>query len=195
MKLTQSTAWEQKYGQANRWISFQNRIFHLYKSVLFTQQRPRRPETGIKGDFDEKEHECSFEKYSIWKNRTSFSYVPLLSVISAGTNKRASRVPFAFQTEFLETSCLFDLLLLIVWVFINYFSKDWSKFGKHAYRNKTCWERETEKKKKYIKIFLFSCALFKFLEGLTIALDASDPASKYYLKNPTSNQQNQEQRH
>ena len=52
-----------------------------------------------------------------------------------------------------------------------------------------------KKKKKDRKIFLFSCALFKFLEGLTIALDASDPASKYYLKNPTSNQQNQEQRH
>ena len=148
VKLTQSTAWEHKHGQANRWISFQNRIFHLYKSVLFTQQRPRRPKTGIK-------------RMTLMKRKTNFSFkiippgktglpfhVPLLSEISAGTNKRASRVPFTFQPEFLETSCrVWPSIVNCEWVFINYFSKDWTKFGKHAYRNKTCWEREIEKKK------------------------------------------------
>ena len=42
-----------RFGQMVRkiqdWlISSQNRIYHLYKSVPFTEKRPRRPETGIK---------------------------------------------------------------------------------------------------------------------------------------------------
>ena len=33
---------------------------HLYKSVLFTEKRPRRPETGIKDGFEGMEHEFPF---------------------------------------------------------------------------------------------------------------------------------------
>ena len=42
-------------------LSSQNRLYHLcYKSVPFTQKRPRRPETGIKDGLEGMEHEVQF---------------------------------------------------------------------------------------------------------------------------------------
>ena len=37
-------------------ISSRNRVYHLYKSVPFTEKRPRRPETSIEDGFEEMEH-------------------------------------------------------------------------------------------------------------------------------------------
>ena len=42
------------------WISSRNHVYHLYKSDPFTGKRPRRPETGIKVDFEEMEHSFPF---------------------------------------------------------------------------------------------------------------------------------------
>ena len=52
-------------------MSSRNRVYHLYKSVSFTEKRPRKPLTSIKGGFDheEKEHDR--------KNRKTFSEIPV----------------------------------------------------------------------------------------------------------------------
>ena len=73
----------------------------------------------------------------VWKTfhlekQDFLSYVPLLSEIFRW-NEEKSRVPFTFQPEFLETSCrIWPSIVNCEWVFINYFSRDWNKFGKHA---------------------------------------------------------------
>ena len=41
-------------------MSSRNRLYHLFKSVPFTEKRPRRPETGIKDGFEGMEHEFPF---------------------------------------------------------------------------------------------------------------------------------------
>ena len=43
----------------DRWILSRNRVYHLYKSVPFSEKRPRRPETGLNG-FEEMENEFPF---------------------------------------------------------------------------------------------------------------------------------------
>ena len=39
------------------------RVYHLYKSVPFTEKRPRRSETGIKDGLEEMEHEFPLENF------------------------------------------------------------------------------------------------------------------------------------
>ena len=41
-------------------ISSRNRVYYLYKSVLFSEKRPRRREDGVKDDFEKMEHEFPF---------------------------------------------------------------------------------------------------------------------------------------
>ena len=79
-------------------ISSRNRVYQLYKSVPFTEKRPRRPETGIKDGFEEMEHEFPFG-YSTRKDRTTFSDVPLLLEIFRWNDPK-SRVPYTFQPDF-----------------------------------------------------------------------------------------------
>ena len=50
-----------RVGKFHPGIAF---TIQLYKSVLFTKQRPRRPETGIKNCFEEIEHESPFVTFS-----------------------------------------------------------------------------------------------------------------------------------
>ena len=50
-------------------MSSRNRVYHLYKSVSFTEKRPRKLLTSIKGGFEEKEHDR--------KNRKTFSDIPV----------------------------------------------------------------------------------------------------------------------
>ena len=69
----------------------------------FTGKRPRRPETGIKDDFEEIEHEFLFGNPAR-KNRITFTDVPLLLEISRW-NDRKSHVPFTFQPDFPESFC------------------------------------------------------------------------------------------
>ena len=47
----------------NWYILSRNRVYHLYKSVPFTENRSRRAETGIKHGFQEIEREFLFEKF------------------------------------------------------------------------------------------------------------------------------------
>ena len=79
-------------------ISSRNRVYQLYKSVPFTEKRPRRPETSIKDGFEEMEHEFPFG-YSTRKDRTNFSDVPLLQEIFRWNDPK-SRVPYTFQPDF-----------------------------------------------------------------------------------------------
>lgn len=113
----------------------------------------------------------------------------------AGTNKKIA-FHLLSNRNFWKLLVVFDLRLLIVNEFLSITSLEiGASLASMRSEIKPAAKGKLKLKKKDRKIFLFSCALFKFLEGLTIALDASDPASKYYLKNPTSNQKNQEQRH
>ena len=61
-----------RFGQMLRkiqgWqISSRNRVYHLYKSVPYTQKRLRKPEAAIKEGFEEMEHEFPFETFRPWK--------------------------------------------------------------------------------------------------------------------------------
>ena len=76
---------------------------HLYKSVQFTEKRPRRPGYGIKQGSEEMEHDFPLEQ-SVRKNRTTFSNVPLLPKIFRW-NDTKSRLLFIFQLQVLETFC------------------------------------------------------------------------------------------
>ena len=50
----------------------------MYKSVPFTEKRPRKPETGIKGGFEETRPRVQFRlKRSVRKNKTVVIDVPL----------------------------------------------------------------------------------------------------------------------
>ena len=112
--------------------------------------------------------------------------------------ERTKKVAFHLLSNrnFWKLLVVFDLRLLIVNEFLSITSLEiGASLASMRSEIKPAAKGKLKLKKKDRKIFLFSCALFKFLEGLTIALDASDTASKYYLKNPTSNQKNQEQRH
>ena len=56
-------------------ISFQNSVYHLHKSLPFTEKLPLKPETSIK---DEKADESPCSEHSVWKNSEPFTDVPLL---------------------------------------------------------------------------------------------------------------------
>ena len=51
-------------------MSFRNRVYHLHKSIPFTDKPPRKPETEIKDGFEQMKHDR--------ENRTTFSDIPLL---------------------------------------------------------------------------------------------------------------------
>ena len=78
-----------------------HRVYHLYKSVPFTEKRPRRPETGTKDGFEEMEHEFLFEMFRAERQAT-FSDVSLFPEIFRWNDQR-SRVPFTFQPGFTGT--------------------------------------------------------------------------------------------
>ena len=84
-------------------ISSRNRVYHLYKTVSFSEKRPRRRETGFKDDFEETEHEFPLEN-SVQKNRTTFSDIPLLPEIFHWSDPE-SRVPFTLQPDSPEAFC------------------------------------------------------------------------------------------
>ena len=66
-----------------------------------TEKRPQTPETGIKRRLWRKWITNFSLKYSVQKNRTTFSDVPFLPGIFR-RNDSNSRVPFTFQPDFLE---------------------------------------------------------------------------------------------
>ena len=76
----------------------------MYQSVTFIEKRSRRPDTGIKDGFEEEMNTNFRLQYSIRKNRTTFSEIPLLSEIFRW-NDSESRIPFIFQLDFPETCC------------------------------------------------------------------------------------------
>ena len=81
-------------------ISFRNLVYHLYESVPFTEKRPRRPETGVKDDFEEMDHEFPFGTFSPEKEDNLIR----CSVVAGNYpwNDPNSRVPFTFYPDFPE---------------------------------------------------------------------------------------------
>ena len=65
-------------------ILSRNRIYHLYKSVPFTEKRPQSPENGIKDGFEEMGHEISVWNISVRNHRTTFSDVRCSQTFSDG---------------------------------------------------------------------------------------------------------------
>ena len=100
-----------RFGQMARknldWrILPRNRVYHLYKSVPFTEKRPRRPKTGLKDGFEEMEHEFPFgifrpEKHDeggrVFRCSVTPGNLPM--------ERPKCHVPFSFQTDFPETFC------------------------------------------------------------------------------------------
>lgn len=72
----------------------------MYESVLFTEKRPRRPETGVKDDFEEMDHEFPFGTFSPEKEDNLIR----CSVVAGKYpwNDPNSRVPFTFYPDFPE---------------------------------------------------------------------------------------------
>ena len=83
------------------YVSCGDRVYHLYKSVSFTEKRPRRPETGTKEGFKGMEYEFLFGIFHPEKQAT-FSVVSLFREIFRCNDPRG-RVPFTFQPGFTET--------------------------------------------------------------------------------------------
>ena len=72
----------------------------MYGSVPFTEKRPRRPETGVKDDFEEMDHEFPFGTFSPEKEDNLIR----CSVVAGDYpwNDPNSRVPFTFNPDFPE---------------------------------------------------------------------------------------------
>ena len=72
----------------------------MYESVPFTEKRPRRPETGVKDDFEEMDHEFPFGTFSPEKEDNLIR----CSVVAGDYpwNDPNSRVPFTFNPDFPE---------------------------------------------------------------------------------------------
>ena len=81
-------------------INYRNRVYHLYKSVPFTEKQPRRPETDTKNCV-----EVFPLAYSVRKNRATFSDVQLLPEIFRWNDPKSSNPFTTFQHNFRETFC------------------------------------------------------------------------------------------
>ena len=64
---------------------YRNRVYHLYKSVPFTEKQPRRPETGIKDGFEEMEHEFPSGTFRPEKTGLPFQMFRCSRIVSTGT--------------------------------------------------------------------------------------------------------------
>ena len=77
-------------------------VYH--KSVPFTEKRPRKPKTGIKRGFWRNGTRFQFRlEHFVWKNRTSFSEVPLPRKFSMKRFKKSCSIyfPTGFPGTFL----------------------------------------------------------------------------------------------
>ena len=85
-------------------ISSQNRLYHLYKSVPFTQKRPRRPETGIKDGFEGMEHELPFGIFHPEKQDYLFRCSVASGSFPLGRPKKSCSIyfPTGFPWKFLQ---------------------------------------------------------------------------------------------
>ena len=85
------------------WILSQNRVYHLYKSVPFTEKRPRRPKTGLKDGVEEMEHEFPFRIFRL--ERQDYLFRCSVTPGNLPTERTKCHVPFSFLTDFPETFC------------------------------------------------------------------------------------------
>ena len=84
-----------------RKISSSNSVNHLTKPVPFTEKRLWRSEPGIKEDLNKWNTKFRLE-YSVQKNRTNFSDVPLLPETFCWNDPK-TRVPLTLHLGFPET--------------------------------------------------------------------------------------------
>ena len=85
-------------------ILSRNRVYHLYKSVSFSEKRPLRREAGVKDDFEKMEHEFPFETFRPEKQDYLIRYSVALGNLPLKRPDPKSRVPFN-QPDFPETFC------------------------------------------------------------------------------------------
>ena len=85
------------------WIWYRNRVYHLYKSVPFTEKQPRRPETGIKDGFEEMEHEFPSGTFRPEKTGLPFQMFRCSRIVSTGTTQKPCSIyfPSGFSETFL----------------------------------------------------------------------------------------------
>ena len=81
--------------------------YHLYKSVPFTEKRPRRPETGIKDGFEEMEHEFLFVIFHQEKQDYLFSCSVAPGNFPLGSGPKNS-FSIYFRRDFPESSQKFS---------------------------------------------------------------------------------------
>ena len=70
-----------------RWISSRTRVYHLYKSVSFTEKPLRRRETGIKDGFEVNGKRISVWNILSWKTGLPFQKFRCSWKISTGTTQ------------------------------------------------------------------------------------------------------------
>ena len=85
-------------------ISSRNRVYYLYKSVSFSEKRPRRREDGVKDDFEKMEHEFPFGTFRPEKQDYLFRCSVALGNLLLKRPDPKSRVPFN-KPDFPETFC------------------------------------------------------------------------------------------
>ena len=86
---------EQMVRKIQNWLSSSwNRVYHLYKSFSFAEQRPPRPETGSKDGF-------SFGIFRPEQTGLSFQMFCCSRKFIRWRDPK-SRVPFSFQPDFPE---------------------------------------------------------------------------------------------
>jgi len=75
-------------------MSSRSRVCYLHKSFPFTEKRPRWPETGIKGGFEEMEHEFLFGKFRPEMQDNFFRCSAARADFFAGTTQKVKYYDF-----------------------------------------------------------------------------------------------------
>ena len=84
-------------------ISSWNRVFHVYKSVSFSEKRPPSRETGVKNDFEEMEQEIPSGTFCLEEQGYLYRCSMLPKIFHQ--NDPESRFPFTLQPDSPETFC------------------------------------------------------------------------------------------
>ena len=76
---------------------------YLEKLALFTEEWPRRPETGLEDSFEEMEHEFPFGTFHLEKQDYLFRCSVAPKIFH--WNDPESYIPFTFRLDFSENLC------------------------------------------------------------------------------------------
>ena len=102
----------------------------MHKSVPLAEKRPQKPDTGIKGGFQEMDHKFPFGIFRPEKQDylSGCSFAPGNFPLK---RHKKSCVPFTFQPMFSETFCKQPLLVLEKFSIFNYSTLKDGKMNKN----------------------------------------------------------------